>query len=718
MKSVLPSISCLNKFVKKTSRKIEEGVFDYDGLKEFLEERNLPKVIWISEDATRVTGKIEYDVKTNKLIGFVLPIVNGLPVTNTFLATSAKAICDYFESSVKSNYAYVIMAQPLSKTAPAYCLAIFGTDNKFNANDVNLRWQNMKENAKQRGITVLGFSSDGDCRLLKAMRQNAKLPPGETDSKTYKWDWYHSGYDKDDETAVSFVQDTVHIATKLRTRLLKKNIVLPMGNFFASPDHLKSLIEDFSKDKHLLSLSDLKPEDKMNFSAAEKICSLQVIKLLESVPDSQGTRAYLKIMHLSIASFLDTGSDIKTRIYNIWYAVFFLRIWRNWIENHPDYKLGANFITTNCYNCLELNAHALINLICNFRENPILTQEMFIPSLFSSQTCEKIFRATRSMTSTFSTVVNYSIKDIMQRLDRIKAVNNILNDLKDVVIFPREQAKTALISAETAESQFHDLLDTCIENLVLNALRDAIKNICDLGIEIDDNSYNTVSIPIIKSPTTENETGDQTEDVGEDMVSDMGDLGDENIVQNILSALPVTSENETNNLDNQESSLFLDLCNISSVGIGEELVLKDFSSKLVEGDKACVNENGAMVRVAIGNKSAVIKKSTLCWLLDERKNKVSVDRLRRFILNNPIQEKARVKKQISSKGSRKVIRHRRIPSQNKKKSLIESRAENFLHLKHLRKMKLVLSMMTAPIPKVFAVVPEKNQRMTQIMMLI
>lgn len=39
------------------------------------------------------------------------------------------------------------MAQPLSKTAPAYCLVIFGTDNRFNANDVRERWENIFKNA-------------------------------------------------------------------------------------------------------------------------------------------------------------------------------------------------------------------------------------------------------------------------------------------------------------------------------------------------------------------------------------------------------------------------------------------------------------------------------------------------------------------------------------------------------------------------------------------
>lgn len=153
----------------------------------------------------------------------------------------------------------------------------------------------------------------------------------------------------------------------------------------------------------------------------------------------------------------------------------------------------------------------------------------------------------------------------------------------------------------------------------LNALNDAIQTTCDLGIEVVDNSWNIISIPVLKNPTDENESDNQTEEVVGDPVSDMATFVDEETVPNILSALPVESGN-SDNLDNQESSLFIDLCNISSAGIGEELVMKDFSAKFVEGNNAGINQQAPMVRVTIGNKIAVIKKSSLCWLLDEKKN--------------------------------------------------------------------------------------------------
>ncbi|VEN46405.1 unnamed protein product [Callosobruchus maculatus] len=89
LKNCVPSISTLNRYLESERHCIQEGDLDLVGLKKHLEERGISKLIWISEDATRIKTKIEYDPKTNKLLGFVLPLKNGLPIKNIFYATSA-----------------------------------------------------------------------------------------------------------------------------------------------------------------------------------------------------------------------------------------------------------------------------------------------------------------------------------------------------------------------------------------------------------------------------------------------------------------------------------------------------------------------------------------------------------------------------------------------------------------------------------------------------
>jgi len=129
-----------------------------------------------------------------------------------------------------------------------------------------------------------------------------------------------------------YVQDTTHIITKMRTRFLKEEIILQMGNYLATVDHLHYLVKNVSKDKHLLTSLDLKGEDKMNYSAGEKMCSSRVISQLKQIANTDGTIAYLNIMNYIILSFLNDSTSLSDRVYYMWYSVFFLRLWRAWIK--------------------------------------------------------------------------------------------------------------------------------------------------------------------------------------------------------------------------------------------------------------------------------------------------------------------------------------------------------------------------------------------------
>ena len=75
-----------------------------------------------------------------------------------------------FADHTLARYAYVYMAQPLDHNIPAFCLACFGTNNKFTAEHVLLRWQYVVKECERRRIWVVSFGGDGDSRLMKAMR--------------------------------------------------------------------------------------------------------------------------------------------------------------------------------------------------------------------------------------------------------------------------------------------------------------------------------------------------------------------------------------------------------------------------------------------------------------------------------------------------------------------------------------------------------------------
>jgi len=93
-----------------------------------------------------------------------------------------------------------------------------------------------------------------------------------------KWAWYSA----DQLRGQLPFQDPIHIATKLRTRFLKRFKFLTFGNFIATPVHVEIMMGTICKSIHLLRGVDLNANDKMNFASAQRLCAPQTIKLIES----------------------------------------------------------------------------------------------------------------------------------------------------------------------------------------------------------------------------------------------------------------------------------------------------------------------------------------------------------------------------------------------------------------------------------------------------
>ena len=85
---------------------------------------------------------------------------------------------------------------------------------------------------------------------------------------------------------------------------------------------------------------------------------------------------------------------------------------------HPSYSLQRNFVTSNAFKCVELNAHALIIALMVVRDN-FEGKCCFLPWLLGSQSCEQAFRAVRNMSGVFSTVINFGMLGLLRRLHRL-----------------------------------------------------------------------------------------------------------------------------------------------------------------------------------------------------------------------------------------------------------------------------------------------------------
>ncbi|KAK3924533.1 Octanoyltransferase [Frankliniella fusca] len=478
----IPSVS-LVKSVLISHNVAKEGEFRIQELKEFLIKRNLPLEVFISEDATKITGRITYHPGTNQLVGFVLPRdESSLTIVGSFPATAARVMCKYFKEEITSNFAYVLMAQPLGTQAAPFCLS-----------------------TAKEGIQIRGFASDVD--------SNFCMP---------------------------CVLELSHLTQSLIGSGLK---VITGPKYVASSGHILELKNNFPKELHDLSDKIFDSKDKMNFESAAKLCSKSVSDLLteENISCSSGTKLYVDMMRETFNACASPSLTPLERIELLWKWVIFLRIW-------------------------QLNAHALIQSVILNREHE--TPDLFRPWLYSSQPFESLFRMFRGMSTTFNTVVNFSMLDMIYRLRRIDFMAEAYVNLKEKYSFPRQ----------------------------LRAFQ---------AIEVDKTS--TPQIPPSTMAQVVHESSLESEEIDNEEIDN--DVEETN--EDIGEALESDSEEETE--------------------INEDLAISSSATSIRMYDNIEVTPTSPFVRVKLDNgDKTVIRKSTYCWRLSCGDTKLSSDRVVKF----------------------------------------------------------------------------------------
>lgn len=581
LKCALPALVSVNRYIRKSNSKIIEGVPRIEELLVYLTSRNLPLKVSISEDATRIIGRVQYDSITNQLMGFVLPMnkSNGMPVPFSFPAKNAETILSHFsKQNSTSQFLNVVMVQPLGN-APPFGLMVYGTDNKQSTNDVINRWLHLQKKLKEKNIDVLTISTDSDPKYNAAMRFLSKLG---SSSNFMDSPWFRCG-NMDNEMPF-FVQDTVHVGTKLRNFLLRTVLnkkVIPFGNCFIKMQHLAYLLANFPKDRHELTETILNPVDRQNFASVKRMCDTKVTNLLRGeVFGGEGTALFLEMVKNIIDSYMDTTLAPLDRVRKIWYSLFIIRIWKEFVTKSKNYTLKDNFLTMNCYACIELNAHAMIQIMCYLRDNNM--ESLFLPHLFSSQQCESIFRLLRSLTSTYSTVTNFTAKEAINRIDKIELQNQIMHVMPEFT-YPRLGKK------DFANDQQQKLPTTTeISDVVSQCQRDAIKM--------------AIKFKLIPSRATEATKRKTT-----------ACHINEYILKKTNDSKAVT----------HSQSIPMKQLTVSDL---KNITLKNYAEKKSNP----ITETSPYVELCYGCKRIVVKKTSLCWLLrPDGGPKLSNDRLLR-----------------------------------------------------------------------------------------
>lgn len=350
---------------------------------------------------------------------------NGLPRKGQFLANDAKTIYGYFHSeSIKiANYIYVIMARPMQDASPSFVLCTFAQPN-FTHLDCTKRIKFIKRALADKGIQLLGWSGDGDSRILKAMKNFSKINNAQNTPKVFK-EFINADLSSD----VCCIQDELHVLNKLKNKLHHPSIPIVMGyNDTAHISDLYILDQKNLKSKTKLCRSDLYNIDRMSSNQALKICNSSVQNTLNDLyPETKaGIKLYLRVMSDHHDAFSDKKLSPSERIYKIFFSLF---IFRSIKSHHGKFRKAMkdftsnNFITSNTFNCIEVNA---INLLMVARKLRDTNQEhCFLPWLMNSQTCESHFRTLRSCTPNQSTQTNFYGSEGQSRMRKLQTLSDL-----------------------------------------------------------------------------------------------------------------------------------------------------------------------------------------------------------------------------------------------------------------------------------------------------
>jgi hypothetical protein len=624
-----------------------EGEFRFQLIKEYLKS-NKCNYVFIAEDATSSISRIDYDATSNSFIGFSLPLLNGVPKANFFQTENFEQLELWFNEIDKAKFINLYMLKSLVLSKPPFILAAYGSNNKAKAIEIFKRWLFIYQQCLIQDIRVIGFSTDADSRFLRAMRLCSRffatLPnfnilkyPDIFHTKIPKeWSWFFM----EEQQILFFMQDGIHIATKFRNRLLSEIAHMKIGSYSIDIQDVFDLIALENKVKHNLIKCDVDPKDRQNFASCLRISSKDVLNLLEKNEKATGTYVYLSLLRSIIAAFIERSTTIEERLFHIRTVVFTCRFWFSWIqylelendnnnsETLSDFKKNT-FITKPTFWCIELNAHTLLFIVLLVIKNklPIDALNTFA---FNSQICENTFRIARSLSGSFSSNTNFSVKSFLKRCEKISIVNSIKNrggQLGDYQFyFPqhhKNQKEAYNYSIDHIDKL--NLTEIDIEIIIKNAFQEAKKYISmvDMTDFVKTKNIYTLSNLSTFMRKILNRSSSKIIDYTIDNNSSDEDSDEENLYNASGTSDELNNEDQfsPNNTDDEEE----DEGNVVANNVPHTEQKKFNGCRIY--DKINTQQSKKYLRIRIGSSYKFIHKQTACWLLTTDKQRLSSDRL-------------------------------------------------------------------------------------------
>lgn len=304
-----------------------------------------------------------------------------------------------------------------------------------------------------------------------------------------------------------------------------------------------------------------------------------------------------------------------------------IRCWRNnCLERRTATK---ECLTTNVYACMEINSHAIVMLLDMCRDAP----EQFLILCFSSQPAEELFRELRSMTTTLETAVEFSMREIGDRIRRAFMKVLVSYRQKETYTFPN------IIKKMAKYPDMHQI--PCRESIkheIERARLEASRSLSELGILPDNQNFtdslnvrDASEIEFVSAGTTLDSDEEDVEPNGFEFISFENETEEAGAIAND----DITTEDETDdeNAPSEEESTSsvhnekTDATEERTYNANE--IFPNFGGELKLKSSTSSKKHTFLIKDCKG-KVHRIKKSKVLWMMTNGRSRQINTRLERY----------------------------------------------------------------------------------------
>ena len=273
---------------------------------------------------------------------------------------------------------------------------------------------------------------------------------------------------------------------------------------------------------------------------------------------------------------------------------------------------------------IEINSHSLVYLGLLVAQKK-LPSECLDVSLFNSQTCEGTFRSCRSMSGPFSSVVNFTVHQFLQRAKKLSYLHHAQcrhrSDSFNELIFPNHHKLRRRVDKKQAASASpcgSTLTIEAIEHRVLQAYQKATDLLRDTNMFSGDGMLSLLHMSQLFQTQLESSR-----------------LVDRPLHIKRDAELRTSSDDSSSEEEDDVSQDDTDEAN--SMDSDDHLTdnLFDVSSSVFEGTRVFDSINPLLSKsyfsVDFNGGKKFLHKQTAAWLLSKDKTTLSADRLKRVI---------------------------------------------------------------------------------------